>query len=50
MTGGKTVEIARGPHNVCWSHANEVNSALLSFLGRKAGDRSGTGGSRPDVS
>jgi hypothetical protein len=24
---------------VCWTHAAEVNSALLSFLGSEAGDR-----------
>jgi non-heme chloroperoxidase len=32
------VTIADGPHNVCWTHPDEVNSALLSFLG--SGDRS----------
>jgi non-heme chloroperoxidase len=33
------VEIADGPHNVGWTHPDEVNSALLSFLGGSAGDR-----------
>jgi non-heme chloroperoxidase len=33
------VEISGGPHNVCWTHPAEVNSALLSFLGKPAGDR-----------
>jgi non-heme chloroperoxidase len=33
------VEIPDGPHNVCWTHPDEVNSALLSFLGSTAGDR-----------
>ena len=33
------VEIADGPHNVGWTHPDEVNSALLSFLGRPARDR-----------
>jgi non-heme chloroperoxidase len=33
------VEIAAGPHNVAWTHADEVNSALFSFLGRSTGDR-----------
>jgi non-heme chloroperoxidase len=33
------VEIPDGPHMVCWTHAEEVNSALLSFLGSEAGDR-----------
>jgi non-heme chloroperoxidase len=27
------VEIAGGPHNVAWTHADEVNGALLEFLG-----------------
>jgi non-heme chloroperoxidase len=35
------VEIADGPHNVGWTHPDEVNSALLSFFGSEAGDRSG---------
>jgi non-heme chloroperoxidase len=26
------VEIADGPHNICWTHADETNSALLDFL------------------
>jgi non-heme chloroperoxidase len=33
------VEISGGPHNVCWTHPDEVNSALLSFLNKPAGDR-----------
>jgi non-heme chloroperoxidase len=33
------VEIRDGPHNVCWTHPDEVNSALLSFLRGEAGDR-----------
>jgi non-heme chloroperoxidase len=33
------VEIADGPHNVNWTHPDEVNSALVSFLGTEAGDR-----------
>jgi non-heme chloroperoxidase len=33
------VEIADGPHNVGWTHPDEVNSALLSFLGSEAGER-----------
>jgi non-heme chloroperoxidase len=31
------VEIPDGPHNVVWTHADEVNSALLSFLGGESG-------------
>jgi non-heme chloroperoxidase len=33
------VAVAEGPHNVGWTHPDEVNSALLSFLGSEAGDR-----------
>jgi non-heme chloroperoxidase len=33
------VEIPDGPHNVCWTHPDEVNSALLAFLGRPAAHR-----------
>lgn len=29
------VVIKDGPHNVAWTHAEEVNSALLSFLGKE---------------
>ena len=25
-------EVAGGPHNMGWTHADEVNSALLDFL------------------
>ena len=35
------VEIEGGPHAVGWTHPDEVNSALLSFLGSSAGDRDG---------
>jgi len=33
------VEIDGGPHNVGWTHPDEVNSALLSFLGSPAVER-----------
>jgi non-heme chloroperoxidase len=26
-----------GPHCITWTHADEVNAELLSFLGEKAG-------------
>jgi non-heme chloroperoxidase len=35
------VEIDGGPHNVCWTHPDEVNSALLSFLGSEDVDTDG---------
>lgn len=33
VPGAKLVKIADGPHAVNWTHAEEVNSALLEFLG-----------------
>jgi len=33
------VEIAGGPHSVGWTHSDEVNSALLSFLAGTAQDQ-----------
>jgi non-heme chloroperoxidase len=33
------VEVDGGPHDVGWTHPDEVNSALLSFLRSPAGDR-----------
>jgi len=32
IKGAKLVEVEGGPHNIAWSHPEEVNSALLSFL------------------
>ena len=26
------IEIDDGPHNICWTHADETNAALLDFL------------------
>ena len=31
------VEIEGAPHGLLWTHADEVNEALLSFLGARAG-------------
>jgi non-heme chloroperoxidase len=28
------IEVADGPHNIGWTHPDEVNGALLKFLGR----------------
>ena len=27
------VEVENGPHNIGWTHSDEVNRALLDFLG-----------------
>ena len=41
IQGAELVVIKDGPHNVAWTHAAEVNAALLQFLGKKgvASDR-----------
>ena len=36
VKGAELVVIKDGPHNVAWTHAEEVNAALVRFLGKKA--------------
>jgi non-heme chloroperoxidase len=36
------VEVADGPHNLGWTYSEEVNAALLDFLGGKSADRAAT--------
>lgn len=36
VKGAELVVIKDGPHNIAWTHAEEVNAALLKFLGKKA--------------
>ena len=36
VKGAELVVIKDGPHNIAWTHAEEVNAALLQFLGKKA--------------
>ena len=36
IKGAELVVIKDGPHNVAWTHAEEVNAALLKFLGKKS--------------
>ena len=41
VKGAELVVIKDGPHNVAWTHADELNTALLHFLGKSAAkDRS----------
>ena len=35
IKGAELVVIKEGPHNVAWTHADEVNAALLTFLRKK---------------
>src|SRR5579864_8654963 len=34
IDGAELVVIKNGPHNIAWTHADEVNSALVSFLAK----------------
>jgi non-heme chloroperoxidase len=36
INGAELVVIKDGPHNIAWTHADEVNSALLDFLAKPA--------------
>ncbi len=36
MKRAELVVIKDGPHNVAWTHTDEVNRALLKFLGKGA--------------
>ncbi|HET7890237.1 MAG TPA: alpha/beta hydrolase [Candidatus Sulfotelmatobacter sp.] len=42
INGAELVVIKDGPHNVAWTHADEVNSALTTFLARPAAKSQGT--------
>jgi non-heme chloroperoxidase len=39
VKGARLVTIKDGPHNVAWTHADEVNSGLVSFLGKGAAEQ-----------
>lgn len=39
VQGAELVVIKEGPHNVAWTHAEEVNSALLQFLAKSSAKR-----------
>ncbi|HEY1590498.1 MAG TPA: alpha/beta hydrolase [Solirubrobacteraceae bacterium] len=36
------VEVADGPHNIGWTHPDEVNAALLDFLSRRGSESAAT--------
>lgn len=38
IKGARQVIVKDGPHAITWTHAEEVNAALLAFLGEKAGN------------
>ena len=37
IKGARLLVVKDGPHCITWTHAEEVNAELLSFLGEKAG-------------
>ena len=37
IKGARLLVVKDGPHCITWTHAEEVNSGLLSFLGEKTG-------------
>jgi non-heme chloroperoxidase len=38
IQGARLLVVKGGPHCISWTHADEVNAELLSFLGEKAGE------------
>jgi non-heme chloroperoxidase len=38
IKGARLLVVKDGPHCITWTHAEEVNAELLSFLGEKAGE------------
>jgi non-heme chloroperoxidase len=49
LTNARSVVIAGGPHAIIWTHADEVNQALLDFIGHpgRAGRRQSGPENRP---
>jgi pimeloyl-ACP methyl ester carboxylesterase len=41
IKGSRLVVVKEGPHCITWTHAEEVNRELASFLGERAGKRAG---------
>ncbi len=44
IKGARLLVVKDGPHCITWTHAEEVNTELLSFLGAKAGKSQGQSG------
>ena len=40
VKGAELVVVKDGPHNIAWTHAEEVNEALVKFLAKTSGTRS----------
>jgi len=39
INGAELVVIKDGPHNVAWTHADEVNNELMKFLAKPSAKR-----------
>ncbi len=48
LRNGRYIRIAGGPHAITWTHADEVNQALLEFIGAVSAGRAS--GRRNNVS
>jgi hypothetical protein len=46
LANARSVVIAGGPHAIIWTHAGEVNQALLHFIGHPV--QAGSGRSGPE--
>jgi len=44
IKGARLAVVKDGPHCITWTHADEVNTELLNFLGVTAGKRAGSAG------
>lgn len=49
IKGAELVVIKNGPHNIAWTHAEEVNRELLRFLGQESARKSGSKIKEPAV-
>jgi non-heme chloroperoxidase len=41
IKGARLAVVKDGPHCITWTHADEVNTELMNFLGRRAGKQAG---------
>jgi len=41
IKGARLAVVKGGPHCITWTHADEVNTELMNFLGRRAGKQAG---------
>ena len=49
IKGARLVEVKDGPHCITWTHAEEVNSELVNFLGKAAAQPAGSAPQRKAV-